>query len=131
LARRGRGRRLGMNAVPEAFWIVAATPRAAAVVNVSPARIYVDVDGKTIELDREAFVRDGQVRAPDVADAPTVPLLATTEGEARSRGLALQEVTGSSLDERIRGLKVARLRLKKELAQAKKERNRARSGDRS
>jgi hypothetical protein len=106
-----------MPAVPKQFWLVGGEPRALAVTSVTPSRIYLRLGDEGLELDRAAFVEDGEIRV--AGDTAVHPGLAVTREEALRRAGAQAEQDLGAVEARIEDLK-------NQLAAAKATRKRLR-----
>ena len=84
-------------------------------------RIYVDFDGHSLEFEREAFVNDGRLMVPSVADAKDAPLLALTQKKARARAERIGQTERDALSTRIKALTAAKKRIKTDITVAKKQ----------
>lgn len=113
-----------MPAVPEQFWLVGADPRPLPVSSVTPSTIYLSMGDEVLELDRAAFVDDGEIRL--TGDGSAAAQLAVSEHDAvrRARDAAASEL--EAVEHRIGRLRDSISELEGQLDAEKRARKRLR-----
>jgi len=113
-----------MPAVPEQFWLVGADPRPLPVSSVTPSTIYLSMGDEVLELDRAAFVDDGEIRL--TGDGSAAAQLAVSEDDAvrRARDATASEL--QAVEQRIGKLRDSISELEGHLDAEKRARKRLR-----